>query len=418
MTRLLPRRHAIALAVAAVSALAACGGDADSENAADATTSPQTQAPAASNGTLTGGDPSSTTALVAPPPSPSPSTSAAPTTVTAVETTVPATGGVGVALIVDNTADPYIATMVRAAEAEAGMLAVSLTVTAVEADGDAATQIAAIDEAIARGDAGILITPSGDEVVPALERARSAGLYTFALDTAPNPPTAVDITFAADNFSAGQLLGRWTAAQLGDQTARIAMLDFVVDQPAPVDYLRDQGFLTGMGVTDRIETSGNGKEPESGTHAGGGDYEIVCHQPTMGVVDGGRAAMEACLAANPEINVVVHLQRGGRARRRRRHDRDPRRPRRRDHGVGGRWVRAGDAVGRRGCDQRHRAALPQPDGHARHGSHQDARRRRTPAGGHPGLDFVDTGVALVTDRPVAGLDSISLADAQAMCWGP
>ena len=35
----------------------------------------------------------------------------------------------------------------------------------------------------------------------------------------------------------------------------------------------------------------------------------------------------------------------------------------------------------------------------------------------PGLDFVNTGVTLVTDRPVAGLDSVSAADAQGMCWG-
>jgi len=35
----------------------------------------------------------------------------------------------------------------------------------------------------------------------------------------------------------------------------------------------------------------------------------------------------------------------------------------------------------------------------------------------PGLDFFNTGVALVTDKPVAGLDSISVADGQAICWG-
>jgi fructose transport system substrate-binding protein len=35
----------------------------------------------------------------------------------------------------------------------------------------------------------------------------------------------------------------------------------------------------------------------------------------------------------------------------------------------------------------------------------------------PGLDFYDTGVALVTDKPVDGVDSITTADAEKICWG-
>ena len=34
-----------------------------------------------------------------------------------------------------------------------------------------------------------------------------------------------------------------------------------------------------------------------------------------------------------------------------------------------------------------------------------------------GLDFFNTGVALVTDKPVDGVDSISVADGQKICWG-
>jgi fructose transport system substrate-binding protein len=35
----------------------------------------------------------------------------------------------------------------------------------------------------------------------------------------------------------------------------------------------------------------------------------------------------------------------------------------------------------------------------------------------PGLDFVDTGVTLVTDKPVAGLPSIDSVAALEKCWG-
>ena len=35
----------------------------------------------------------------------------------------------------------------------------------------------------------------------------------------------------------------------------------------------------------------------------------------------------------------------------------------------------------------------------------------------PGLDFFDTGVALVTDKPVTGVDSIDVAKGTELCWG-
>jgi fructose transport system substrate-binding protein len=35
----------------------------------------------------------------------------------------------------------------------------------------------------------------------------------------------------------------------------------------------------------------------------------------------------------------------------------------------------------------------------------------------PGLEFYDTGVALVTDKPATGVDSITTAEASKICWG-
>jgi fructose transport system substrate-binding protein len=35
----------------------------------------------------------------------------------------------------------------------------------------------------------------------------------------------------------------------------------------------------------------------------------------------------------------------------------------------------------------------------------------------PGLDFFNTGVALVTDTAVDGVESISVAEGQEICWG-
>lgn len=35
----------------------------------------------------------------------------------------------------------------------------------------------------------------------------------------------------------------------------------------------------------------------------------------------------------------------------------------------------------------------------------------------PGKDFFDTGVALVTDKPADGVESISVAEGKDLCWG-
>ena len=34
-----------------------------------------------------------------------------------------------------------------------------------------------------------------------------------------------------------------------------------------------------------------------------------------------------------------------------------------------------------------------------------------------GLDFYDTGVTLVTDKPVSGVDSIDSTEGAKLCWG-
>ena len=121
---------------------------------------------------------------------------------------------VGVALILKNFTNPFFVSMQNDAKTEAGKVGVSLTVSAGTKDGDTATQITSIENAISAGNKGILITPNGPGVNAAIKKARDAGLYVIALDTPPDPPSTVDITFATDNLQAGVLIGKWAAAQL------------------------------------------------------------------------------------------------------------------------------------------------------------------------------------------------------------
>src|SRR5688572_24375448 len=212
---------------------------------------------------------------------------------------------IGVSLIVKTTTNPFFVAMQDGAETAAEELGVDLTLAAGKEDGDEDTQIQAIENAISKGDAGILITPNGPGVEDALIKARDAGLFVIALDTPPADPEAVDITFATDNFLAGQEIGEWTAAKLAGEKATIALIDLFDDKVVSVDYNRDQGFLDGMGI-DTADAEANGDEAATGTYSGG-DYEIVGNEASGGAEDGGRTAAETLLSKNPDINVVYTI---------------------------------------------------------------------------------------------------------------
>jgi fructose transport system substrate-binding protein len=213
---------------------------------------------------------------------------------------------VGVSLILKTLTNPYFVTMKSDAEAAAAKNGVKLTVAAGSSDGDTQTQISAIDNAISAGDKGILITTNGNAVNAALNQAKAAGLFVIALDTAPSPPSVADITYATDNTAAGKLDGQYAASMLGGKPAVIAMLDLFNNQVVSVDVDRDHGFLQGMGINPGNPNE-NGQEAKTGTYTGGGKYTIACHQPTQGAIDGGRTAMENCLSANPNINMVYAI---------------------------------------------------------------------------------------------------------------
>lgn len=320
---------------------------------------------------------------------------------------------VGVALIVKTNSNPFFVAMQDGAKAAAEDSGVKLTLAAGKEDGDEDTQIKAIEDAIARGDAGILITPNGPGVNDALDKARAAGLYVIALDTPPDPADTVDITFATDNFLAGQLIGEWTAAQLGGEKATIALLDLFDDKIVSVDYNRDQGFLDGMGI-DTADPAVNGDEDSTGSYSGG-DYEIVGNEATNGAEDGGLSAMETLLSKNPDINVVYTINEPA------------------AYGA----YQALQAAGKEkdvlivsidgGC-----AGVGQvKDGIIGATSQQypvkmaqlgvEAIVKLAKGGKAPsvsdGLDFFNTGVALVTDTPADGVESIDTAAAADICWG-
>jgi fructose transport system substrate-binding protein len=322
-------------------------------------------------------------------------------------------GDVGVSLIVKTTTNPFFVAMQDGAKKAAKEEGVDLTLAAGKSDGDEATQIQAIENAISQGQKGILITPNGPGVVDAIEKARDQGLFVIALDTPPDPPDAVDITFATDNFAAGEAIGSWTAKKLDGEKATIAMLDLFDDKVVSVDYNRDQGFLEGMGI-DTKDAKKNGDEAKTGSYSGG-DYEIACNEATQGAEDGGTSAMETCLSKNDAINVVYTINEpaaygayqalksagkekdvtivsvdGGCA------------------GVG--YVEEG-VIG--ATAQQYPLRMASEGVKAIAALATDGTKPKPTEG----LDFYDTGVALVTGEPQDGVESIDTDKAKSICWG-
>lgn len=323
---------------------------------------------------------------------------------------------VGVSLIVKTTTNPFFVSMQDGAKKAAEAEGVDLKLAAGKADGDEDTQIQAIENAISKGDKGILITPNGPSVVDALKKAKDAGLYVIALDTPPDPADAADITFATDNFAAGEMIGKWTAAQLDGKKATIALVDLFDDKVVSVDYNRDQGFLTGLGI-DTADKTKNGDEAKAGKYTGGkgGDYEIVGSQASQGAEDGGRTAMETLLAKNPNINVVYTIN---------------------EPAAAGAFEALKSAGKEKdvlvvsvdgGCAGVNNVksgvigatAQQYPVKMAELGVKAivDLAKTGQKPANSPGLDFYNTGVELVTDKPADGVKSITTTEASDICWG-
>lgn len=318
-----------------------------------------------------------------------------------------AADSVGACLITKTDTNPFFVKMREGALAKAAELGVDLKTFAGKIDGDHETQVQAIETCIADGAKGILITASDtSSIVSSVQQARDAGLVVIALDTPLSPANAADATFATDNFVAGELIGAWAAKTLGADAkdAKIGMLNLNVSQPT-VGVLRNQGFLTGFGID-----VGNPNKWGDET-----DARIVGHELSDGNEEGGRKGMENLLAMDPSINVVYTIN-------------EP--------------AAAGAYQALKSIGRENDALIVSVDGgcpgvqNISEGiigatSQQypllmaslgvEAIKKWADSGEKPmptmGKDFFDTGVALITDQPADGVESIDTKEGLNLCWG-
>ena len=314
---------------------------------------------------------------------------------------------VSACLITKTDTNPFFVKMKEGAQAKAKELGVALQAYAGKIDGDTESQIQAIESCIASGAKGILLVPSDSAgIVPVVKKARDAGVLVIALDTPLTPIDAADATFATDNFKAGELIGQWAKATMGDKAAdaRVAFLDLNPSQPS-VDVLRDQGFMQGFGIDI--------KDPKR--YLDEDDARIVGHAWGQGSEEGGRTGAENLLQKDPDLNVFYTIN-------------EP--------------TAAGAYEALKAAGKETSVVITSVDGGCPGVENVKAGVIGATSMQYPlmmaalgveaivqfakdgtlpkpteGKEFFDTGVALVTDKAVPGVESINSEEGLKLCWG-
>ncbi len=309
-------------------------------------------------------------------------------------------------LITKNNTNPFFVKMKEGAEAAATAAGMDFQAYAGEKDGDAAPQITAIENCVAAGAKGILVTPSNDSVGPALKAARAAGILVIALDTPLADAEAQDMTFATDNFQAGLLIGQWAAATMGEgaATAKIAMLDINKDNIS-VDVQRDTGFLVGFGI----------EVPDLSVMGSETDARVIGHETSDANPEGGLRAMETLLAKDPDINVVYTINEpaaeGAYQALKNAGKEGQAIIVSVDGGCPGIASVKGGVIG--ATSQQYPLLMAAKGVEAIAAFAKDG----TKPAATEGLSFFNTGVNLVTDKPAAGVESIDSTKGTELCWG-
>ena len=304
-----------------------------------------------------------------------------------------------IGLITKTETNPFFVKMKEGAEAEAKAKGAKLLSGAGKTDGDNAGQVTAMENMIAAGARTILITPSDSKaIIPAVKKARDKGVMVIALDSPTDPVDATDALFATDNYQAGVLIGQYAKAALGNKPARIVTLDLFPGHP--VGAQRHNGFMKGFGLA----------APDAKSNELGKDASIVCSADSFGDRAKGQTAMENCLQKAPEVNVVYTINEPAAA------------------GAYNALKKVGKEKGviivsvDGGCE-----GVKNVGAGVIAATSQQYPLKMAAMGVAAGVDhaktgkkvsgYTDTGVMLIADKPLPGIDSKDVKTGTELCWG-
>ena len=201
-----------------------------------------------------------------------------------------------IGLITKTETNPFFVKMKEGAAKAAKANGAKLMSAAGKIDGDNAGQITAIENMVTAGAKTILITPSDAKaIIPAIKKAQAAGVMVIGLDSPTDPADALDALFATDNYKAGLLIGEYAKVAFAGKKVKIATLDLFPGHP--VGAQRHNGFLHGLGLKSNDAKNNELAMPP----------EVVCAQDSFGDQARGQTGMENCLQKNPDINLVYTI---------------------------------------------------------------------------------------------------------------
>lgn len=304
-----------------------------------------------------------------------------------------------IGLITKTDTNPFFVKMKESAQRAAAARGAKLLSGAGKTDGDNAGQVTHLENMVAAGATTILITPCDSKaIVPSIKKARGAGVMVIALDSPADPQDATDALFATDNYKAGLLIGQYARAAMKGAAAKITTLDLLPGHP--VGAQRHNGFLAGFGL----------KSLDARSNALASPPEVVCMQDTYGNQAKGQTAMENCLQKDPDINLVYTINEPSAAGAH-----QALRAAGRDKSVTIVSVDGGCA-GVRNVKAGVIAATSQqyPLKMAALGVEAGVEFART---GKKAAGYTDTGVTLITDKVMPGVESKDTSFGLSACWG-
>jgi len=304
-----------------------------------------------------------------------------------------------IGLITKTDTNPFFVKMKEGATQMAKDRGAKLLTAAGKQDGDNAAQVTAIENMITAGAKTILITANDSKaIVPAIQKARAKGVMVIALDSPTDPQDATDALFATDNYKAGILIGEYAKAALAGKPAKIVTLDLFPGHP--VGAQRHNGFMKGFGLA----------APDAKVNTLGTAAEIVCQADSFGDQAKGQTAMENCLQKNPDVNLVYTINEPAAA------------------GAYTALKRAGKEKGvvivsvDGGC-----AGIRNVKAGIIQATSQQYPLKMAALGVATGVDYAakgtkvsgytDTGVTLIADKPMAGVESKDSKVGESLCWG-
>ena len=304
-----------------------------------------------------------------------------------------------IGLITKTDTNPFFVKMKEGATEMAKARGAKLLTAAGKQDGDNAAQVTAIENMITAGAKTIMITANDSKaIVPAIQKARAKGVMVIALDSPTDPQDATDALFATDNYKAGILIGEYAKAALGGKPARIVTLDLFPGHP--VGAQRHNGFMKGFGLA----------APDAKINELGKAPEIICQADSYGDQAKGQTAMENCLQKNPDVNIVYTINEPAAA------------------GAFNALKRAGKEKGviivsvDGGC-----AGIRNVKAGIIQATSQQYPLKMAALGVSAGVDYAtkgtkvsgytDTGVTLIADKAMPGVESKDSKVGESLCWG-